>query len=281
MQGQDPLDAYRSFESRVGSLLAQSGWRYASEARIRGVEVDFLVWAPGDKTFVALELKILTHDRGQLSRRAAELALRTRDVLGAKIVFLVTPHKVAGVQGIDSEHLRLVSEAELISALQAEFRIPNPGPEPAIAEATASSAGLLFAAMPFAHEFDDVFFVGIAGAAERLGLAARRVDHEDYSGDIVARIKDSIRESSFVIADLTNQRPNVLYEMGFAHALGKLVIPLSSDDLSQLPFDVAHENTLRYQRGRTTQLRDKLTDRLGGPPGETRPVGPAECLPQT
>jgi hypothetical protein len=35
--------------------------------------------------------------------------------------------------------------------------------------------------MPFASQYDDVFFVAIKGAARSAGALAKRVDKEDYA----------------------------------------------------------------------------------------------------
>lgn len=116
--------------------------------------------------------------------------------------------------------------------------------------------------MPFSREYDDVFFVSMAHAADSVGATCKRVDREDFEGDVVEEIKRLIRESVAVIADLSEARPNVLYEVGYAHALLKPTVPICSTALGELPFDVRNWNTLEYTRGRTHQLRDPLARRL-------------------
>jgi len=128
---------------------------------------------------------------------------------------------------------------------------PAPAPKPTV-----------FAAMPFASEYDDVFFVAMAFAAEQTGTTAKRVDREPFEGDVVDKICQMIRDSVGVIADLSDALPNVMYEVGYAHALERPTIHICSTPLSELPFDVRNWNTLAYKKGQTFGLREKLAERL-------------------
>jgi nucleoside 2-deoxyribosyltransferase len=116
--------------------------------------------------------------------------------------------------------------------------------------------------MPFAAEFDDVFLVAMTHAAESIGATCKRVDHEDFSGDIVQEIKSLIQQSAAVIVDLTGARPNVLYELGYAEGLGKPIVNICSSPLAALPFDVRNWNVLAYTAGQTYKLREPLARRL-------------------
>jgi hypothetical protein len=116
--------------------------------------------------------------------------------------------------------------------------------------------------MPFARRYNDVYFVAIAGACDLIGLSSTRADHDVYTGDIVQHIKDSIRDSVAVVADLSESVPNVMYEVGFAHALGKPTIHICSTPLHDLPFDVQGYNTIVYAHGQTTELVAPLATQL-------------------
>lgn len=126
----------------------------------------------------------------------------------------------------------------------------------------STDAVTVFAAMPFAAEYEDTFFVAMVAACEQVGAKCVRVDREDFSGDSVSKVESLIRQSSAVIADLSESRPNVLYEAGFAHALGIPVIPICSTQLEQLPFDIRNWNFMNYARGQTNRLREALAKRL-------------------
>jgi hypothetical protein len=133
---------------------------------------------------------------------------------------------------------------------------------PRLVPSPTASKRAIFAAMPFSDEYDDTYFVAMAHAADSLGAVCRRVDREDFEGDIVDEIQKLIRQCVAVIADLSESKPNVLYETGFAHALGLPTIHICSTPLDQLPFDIRNWNTIEYLRGQTYSLRDVLARRL-------------------
>ncbi len=72
-----------------------------------------------------------------------------------------------------------------------------------------------------------------------------------------------IYRARIVVVDFTGRNPNVFYETGIAHALGKPVVPItqSPDDV---PFDVRHHRYLRYTLDAEglQELTLKLTSRL-------------------
>jgi len=121
---------------------------------------------------------------------------------------------------------------------------------------------IIFAAMPFAKGYDDTFEVGIQGACLELGYKAVRVDHQAFVGDIVSEIKALIKRSAAIIGDLSESRPNVLYEIGFAHASRRKVVLICSTTMENIPFDVRNNRTIRYEKGQTTRLKSSLIREL-------------------
>ena len=66
-----------------------------------------------------------------------------------------------------------------------------------------------------------------------------------------------------VICDCTGRNPNVFYEIGIAHTLGREVILITQVD-ADIPFDLRHLRYVRYlNNGEGLQtLRERLQPRL-------------------
>jgi hypothetical protein len=107
-----------------------------------------------------------------------------------------------------------------------------------------------FVIMRFHKDADPVFDEAIEPALRTHRFQAWRTDRSVKSGDVVEAIRDGISHCYFAIADTTGDRPNVMYEMGFAHALGKPVILLRSADPDgsriDVPFDFQTQTILKY-----------------------------------
>jgi len=116
--------------------------------------------------------------------------------------------------------------------------------------------------MPFSKDFDEVY-VTIKESCMSVDMTCHRADEVWKETAIIQDVFDLIFTSSIIIADLSRKNPNVFYEMGIAHTLGKFVIPIaqSTDDIA---FDVGHHRVLKYSlsgNGRT-ELKNKLESRL-------------------
>jgi hypothetical protein len=116
----------------------------------------------------------------------------------------------------------------------------------------------IFAAMPFDPTFDDVFFVGVMSAARTTGGRAVRVDQMMHGRDAVNETQQLIRRCRVVVADVSTSEPDVLYELGFAQALGKPSVQICCTPYDELPFMVRNRETLLYRPGRTHILGQQL-----------------------
>jgi hypothetical protein len=104
----------------------------------------------------------------------------------------------------------------------------------------------VFVAMPFQEDFEDVYQFGIYSAVRSCGYVCEKVDESLFAGNIVDRITEGIRNAEFVIADLTNERPNVYLEVGFAWGLKRPVILVAREG-QRLHFDLSHHKCIFYR----------------------------------
>ncbi|MEH6472523.1 MAG: hypothetical protein V7752_14845 [Halopseudomonas sp.] len=105
----------------------------------------------------------------------------------------------------------------------------------------------VFVAMPFNESMDDVYHYGISGAVRAAGFVCERVDERAFTGDVLARVKQRIKSSSLVVADLSTANSNVYLEVGYAWGCGIPTILVVSD-VNELKFDVQGQRCLEYKK---------------------------------
>jgi gamma-glutamylcyclotransferase (GGCT)/AIG2-like uncharacterized protein YtfP len=81
-------------------------------------------------------------------------------------------------------------------------------------------------------------------AAQECGYEVIRGDELPRPGLITPQLIDSLLHAELVIADLTGQNPNVIYELGLRHASGRPVIQVTAGD-DPLPFDIKDFRTIQ------------------------------------
>ncbi len=115
------------------------------------------------------------------------------------------------------------------------FQIPeHENIEPALASAM----------MPFDAGFTPVY-ESIRQAAASAGLRCRRADDIWENAAIIQDVVALIDRSRVVVCDCTGRNPNVFYEAGIAHTLGRDVILITQSE-HDIPFDLRHLRYIRY-----------------------------------
>jgi hypothetical protein len=114
----------------------------------------------------------------------------------------------------------------------------------------------VFIAMWFSSDVDKADREAISPAIISCGFEPVRVDRKEYNNDITDEIIAGIKNSRFIVADLTGYRGGVYYEAGFARGLGKEVILTCRKDWFDgkegkpaVHFDVQHLNISKRQTG--------------------------------
>jgi hypothetical protein len=103
---------------------------------------------------------------------------------------------------------------------------------------------LVSAMMPFDAGFTAVYD-SIKATAEKVGLRCRRADDIWENPAIIQDIVSLIDRSRVVICDCTGRNPNVFYEIGIAHTLGREVISITQNP-EDIPFDLRHLRYVHY-----------------------------------
>jgi hypothetical protein len=193
--------------------------------------------------------------------------------LGRAIEEIEEPSRIAEVETSRTatlahqlaEHLRLpdVSVHSIVARLD-EIQIQLTqliakeqisAPQAALAAVTEDPDGV-FVIMPFAEKHVDTYDAirrSVARASTR--LRADRIDEVPGAIQITDEVRKAIRKAWLIICDLTEERPNVYYELGLAHGLAKQVICVARKGTT-VHFDVYGLKTLFFDTYRS--LEDQL-----------------------
>jgi hypothetical protein len=98
--------------------------------------------------------------------------------------------------------------------------------------------------MPFDAALTPVYSAIHRSCADA-GLRCLRADDIWQETAIVQDVFSLLVRSRIVVVDFSGRNPNVMYETGIAHTLGRPVIPISQS-LDDVPFDLRHHRVLKY-----------------------------------
>jgi len=119
-----------------------------------------------------------------------------------------------------------------------------------------------FFLMPFNEKFDNIYG-NIKKALNDNGYVCNRADEISGSTPIMNTILNEILKSQFIISDLTNQNPNVFYELGVAHtfkdAQNTILITQRVEDI---PFDLRHIYNIVYDANNIKYLTSNILKAL-------------------
>jgi hypothetical protein len=108
---------------------------------------------------------------------------------------------------------------------------------------------LAFVLMPFAEALTQIYTTFIKPTVEdpKFGLVCHRADDVKSNRAIIQDIWKSICEARLIVADLSGLNPNVMYELGMAHTLGKETILIYQRSAEiKFPFDLTHMRRIEY-----------------------------------
>jgi hypothetical protein len=109
---------------------------------------------------------------------------------------------------------------------------------------------LAFVLMPFDDDLTEIYNSIIKPTVEAtpFDLVCKRADDLKTNKAIIQDIWKAICEARLVIADLTRVNPNVMYELGMAHTVGKETILIyQKEEEIVFPFDLGHIRRIEYE----------------------------------
>lgn len=143
--------------------------------------------------------------------------------------------------------------------------VPGVRPRPEVFDiplhATPES-DLVAVMMPFDNAFSPVYEAMKEGI-EAAGMRCLRADDVWEKDHVLDDVLSLIWRSRVVLADLSGKNPNVFYEVGIAHSLGRRTI-LVAQSMDDVPFDLRALRVLHYENNEEGrhQLTQAITDRL-------------------
>ncbi|UCH97066.1 MAG: hypothetical protein JSV88_09505 [Candidatus Aminicenantes bacterium] len=124
---------------------------------------------------------------------------------------------------------------------------------------------LCFVIMPFKLSHSSILWESILKPViDEAGFLPQRADFVHNVGQIIDDITHLLKEAHVVVADITGANPNVMYELGYAHALGKYTIIICSCDGDvqiddKLPFDIRGMRIYQYDAWKAQEFRKELS----------------------
>lgn len=111
--------------------------------------------------------------------------------------------------------------------------------------------GTCVVCMPFADDLKPLYNDLLLPAITSAHFQPQRMDRSPVIGDITVALRQELENCNCVVAVLDGRNPNVMYEVGFAHALNKPVILLQGKSslaakLPELPFDIRTHRVIYF-----------------------------------
>lgn len=187
----------------------------------------------------------------ELARRLESLSPRTELSRG-------TPHEDCAIGSPKSG-----MTDDLARVVEMTVRQTMKALAPDLHRRTDATGDLVFLISALSADMDSVAGA-VKAAASSVGLTAKRV--KDVPGDyrITDQILNMIGEARLVVADLTHERPNVYFELGYARGLGKRVVT-TLRDTAAAHFDVKDWTYIKYSDSRPleVELRARFEYEIG------------------
>jgi hypothetical protein len=111
------------------------------------------------------------------------------------------------------------------------------------------------------QRYDQVYKLGIEEAA----FQPYRVDRDPTASIPIENIERGIRDSAICFADISEDNPNVWFELGLAIVHQKEICIVCSESRARFPFDIQHRLIIRYRTAAPNDfqiLKSKIIERI-------------------
>lgn len=119
-----------------------------------------------------------------------------------------------------------------------------------------------FVLMPFKEPYDSYYSAIFRPALETAGYSVTRADDLFTPHPIMLDVQKAIIEADLIMCEMSGRNPNVFYELGLSHAIGKPAILVSRKE-EDIPFDLRHVRVIVYDYklpGWETKLKESITN---------------------
>jgi nucleoside 2-deoxyribosyltransferase len=127
---------------------------------------------------------------------------------------------------------------------------------------------MIFVVMPFGPDWSRNVYDMIGQACQEVattveGLTWQRADEIAAPERITGQIVNAIETADIIVADLSGNNPNVMFELGYADRAEKEVV-LLNQEIDATPFDIKDWRQIRYDIDDLGAGRDELVTFVRG-----------------
>jgi len=137
-----------------------------------------------------------------------------------------------------------IKEGDLFQTLCQAGLLENTQPSVFATPTDSVQSNLVSVMMPFSTAFTAVY-EAVKVACQNSNLECKRADDIWEHSTVIQDIYSLIYRSKIVVCDFSGKNPNVFYEAGIAHSLGREVIPIVQHP-DDIPFDLKHHRYIQY-----------------------------------
>lgn len=152
-------------------------------------------------------------------------------------------NRPTGVGNMQHSHWAIM-EGDVFQTLCQAGVLESTQPSVFVTPTDSVQSNLVSVMMPFSSSFTAVY-EALHAACSKSDLECKRADDIWEDSTVIQDIYSLIYRSKVVICDFSNKNPNVFYEAGIAHSLGREVIPIVQHP-DDIPFDLNHHRYIQY-----------------------------------